>query len=203
MAERRPRLGDRSADAPERSRCRRRPLRKPLDWPRYMVVRRLRNGDLAYYWTPRRKDLRDGFTIQGEALGSSYGDAIERAAALNLQLDAWRHGRGEAKTLDTEPRFGSIAWLFERYRRSVAFARVGARSQPEYLRALKRIEDLPTKTGGHVCDLLVSSISARAVDKIYGALQNGPRASVCVRPTCRSTLGDGRGKSCGGSIRML
>jgi len=150
-------------------------LRKPLDWPRYMVVRRLRNGDLAYYWTPRRKDLVDGFTIQGEALGCSYGDAIERAAALNLQLDAWRNGRGEAKSLDTGPRFGTVAWLFERYRRSAAFARVGMRSQPEYLRALKRIEDLPTKTGGDVGGLLVSSISARAVDKIYDALQNGPR----------------------------
>jgi len=87
----------------------------------------------------------------------------------------WRHGRGEAKNLDTGPRFGTVAWLFERYRRSVAFARVGTRSRPEYLRALKRIEDLPTKTGGHVGDLLVSSISARAVDKIYDALQNGPR----------------------------
>ena len=150
-------------------------MRKPLDWPRYMVVRRLRNGDLAYYWTPRRKDLREGFTIQGEALGCGYGDAIERAGALNLQLDAWRHGRGETENLDTGPRFGTVAWLFERYRRSVAFARVGTRSQPEYLRALKRIEGLPTKTGGHVRDLLVSSITARAVDKIYDALRNGPR----------------------------
>ena len=175
MAERRPGPSDRSADVQERSRRRRRPLRKPLDWPRYMVVRRLRNGDLAYYWTRRRKDLVDGFTIQGEALGCSYGDAIERAAALNLQLDAWRNGRGEAKSLDTGPRFGTVAWLFERYRRSAAFARVGMRSQPEYLRALKRIEDLPTKTGGDVGGLLVSSISARAVDKIYDALQNGPR----------------------------
>lgn len=140
-----------------------------------MVVRRLRNGDLAYYWTPRPKDLRDGFTIQGEALGCSYGDAIERAAALNLHLDAWRHGRVEAKNPDTAPRFGTVAWLFERYLRSPAFARVGARSRPEYLRALKRIEDLPTKTGGQVGDLLASSISARAADKIYAALQNGPR----------------------------
>jgi hypothetical protein len=143
-------------------------LGKPLDWPRYMVVRRLRNGDLAYYWTPRRNDLGDGVTIQGEALGCSYGDAIERAGALNLQLDAWRHGRGETKNLDTGPRFGTVAWLFERYRRSVAFARVGTRSQPEYLRALKRIEDLPTKTGGQVRDLLVSSITARAAERPKG-----------------------------------
>jgi len=29
------------------SRRRRRPLKKPLDWPRYMVVRRLSNGDVG------------------------------------------------------------------------------------------------------------------------------------------------------------
>jgi hypothetical protein len=140
-----------------------------------MVVRLLRNGELAYYWTPRRKDLRSGFTIPGEALGCSYGDAIERAGTLNLHLDAWRRGRLEAKDPDAGPKFGTVAWLFERYRRSAAFDRVSARSRPEYLRALKRIEELPTKTGGHVGNLLASSISARAADKIYAALQNGPR----------------------------
>ena len=60
-----------------------------------MVVRRLRNGEVAYYWTPRPRDLRNGFTIQGEALGCNYGDAVERAAGLNLHLDTWRRGRGE------------------------------------------------------------------------------------------------------------
>jgi len=130
---------------------------------------------LAYYWTSRREDLRDGFTIQGEALGCSCGDAIERAGALNLQLDAWRRGRALGKSLDTGTRFGTIAWLFERYRRSPAFARVSARSRPEYLRALKRIEVLPTKTVDQVGDLLTSLISARAADKIYAALQDGPR----------------------------
>jgi len=58
---------------------------------------------LAYYWTSRREDLRDGFTIQGEALGCSCGDAIERAGALNLQLDAWRRGRALAKASILDP----------------------------------------------------------------------------------------------------
>jgi len=64
-----------------------------------------------------------------------------------------------------------VRWLFEQYRRPAAFGRVSVRSQPEYLRALKRIEDLPTKIGARVGDLLLSSISARVVDKIYEALQ--------------------------------
>ena len=140
-----------------------------------MVVRRLRSGEIAYYWTPRPKDLQAGFATQGEALGTSYGAAIDRAAALNAHLDAWRHRREGAKDLDAGPRFGTVRWVFERYRRSAAFARVSERSQPEYLRALARIEELPTKTVDRVGDLQVTSISARAADKIYDALQNGPR----------------------------
>jgi len=82
---------------------------------------------------------------------------------------------GAAKGLDGGLRIGNVMWLFERYRRSAAFTRVSERSQPEYLRALARIEDLPTKTGGRAGELQLSSISARAADKIYDALQNGPR----------------------------
>jgi hypothetical protein len=54
------------------------------------------------------------------------------------------------KELDLSPRFGTIAWLFERYRRSPEFERVSERSRPEYLRALARVEDLPSRMGGAV-----------------------------------------------------
>lgn len=40
-----------------------------------------------------------------------------------------------------------MAWLFERYLRSPVFERVSRRSQPEYVAALRRLEDLPTKMG--------------------------------------------------------
>ena len=140
-----------------------------------MVARRLRGGEIGYYWTPRRKDVDQGFAIHGEALGSSYSSAIERAAGLNTHLDSWRKGRNAVKDLDLSPRFGTVMWLFERYRRSAAFERVSERSCPEYLRALARIEDLPTRTGGTIAQLPVASISARAADKIYAALQHGPR----------------------------
>jgi integrase len=146
-----------------------------VDWPRYMVARRLKSGEIAYYWTPRRKDLDQGFPIQGEALGPLYGAAIDRAALLNAHYDSWREGQNAVKDVDLSPRFGTVMWLFERYRRSAAFERVSERSRPEYLRALARIEELPTRTGGTISQLPVASISARAADKIYAALQHGPR----------------------------
>jgi hypothetical protein len=65
--------------------------------------------------------------------------------------------------------------LFERYRRSAAYERVSKRTRPEYVRALNRIEDVPTKDGRKVGALNVQSITPRAVDKIYAAVQKGPR----------------------------
>ena len=150
-------------------------MKRPLGWPRYMVERRLNDGSIAYYWRVRKKDRTAGFPIHSEVLGLDYALAADRARMLNAHYDAWRHSLGDAKDIDKGPRFGTVQWLFERYRRSPAFEPVSERSRPEYLRALARIEDIPTKAGGSVGQLPVASITARAVDKIYAALQNGPR----------------------------
>ena len=150
-------------------------MRRPLGWPRYMKERRLADGSVGYYWIPHERDVAGGFTLRGEALGRNYADAIARAAELNVYLDAWRAGRGQPKDLDLSARFGTLAWLFERYRRSAAYERVSERTRPEYVRALNRIEDVPTKDGRTVGALSVQSITPRAVDKIYAAVQKGPR----------------------------
>src|ERR1700675_1267429 len=99
-------------------------MRRPLDWPRYMKARRLADGSVGYYWVPHERDIAAGFTLKGEPLGKSYGEAIERARLLNGHLDSWRAGTDGAKTVDDGPRFGTLGWLFERYRRSAAFERV-------------------------------------------------------------------------------
>jgi integrase len=140
-----------------------------------MIEKRLKDGRTAYYWSPPGRDLTAGFTLHREALGPDYGAAIDRAAQLNEHLDAWREGRGAVKSLEAGRLFGTVAWLFERYRRSPAFERVSERSRPEYCRALARIEDTPTKTGGTVAKLPVASITPAAVDKLYATLQIGPR----------------------------
>src|SRR5436190_22032478 len=112
-----------------------------------MKERRLAGGSTGYYWYPHLRDLLAGFGTRCEPLGRDYGSAIERARMLNLHLDAWRAGRAGVKDLDLSARFGTVAWLFERYLRFPAFDRVSERSRPEYLRALRRIDDLPTSDG--------------------------------------------------------
>ena len=52
---------------------------KPLDWPRYMIVKRLKLARRAYYWNARKGDIDRGFTLHREALGTDYGAARTRA----------------------------------------------------------------------------------------------------------------------------
>jgi hypothetical protein len=149
---------------------------KPANWPRYMREKRLKAGAIAYYWEPHTRDVARGCPVHAEALGPNYAGAIERATLLNRHLDAWRSGLEGTKVEIVRRGYGTIAWLFDTYVKSPAFERrVSKRSRYEYRRALARIEDTPTKTGGTVGDLPVSSITTAAVDKIYTKLQVGPR----------------------------
>jgi len=151
---------------------------KPAGWPRYMVSKRLENGAIAYYWGPPGRDLAKGFPLHREALGADYGAAVRRANLLNEHLDAWRTGRGATPNEKTRRGYGTVAWLFDQYRRSRAYEnRVSQRSRYEYVRALKRIEDIKTKSGRPVADLPLTTITPAAVDKMYTRLREGPRGA--------------------------
>lgn len=96
---------------------------------------------------------------------------------MNEALALWRMGRGGEVVAEACPRFGTVSWMFERYLRSAAYERVSKRSRYEYERAMRRIEDIPTRNGGIVGDLPVSSIDPPSVDKIYDRLKSGPRGA--------------------------
>jgi hypothetical protein len=143
MAKRGAGPSDRSADPQKRPRRRRLAVRRPLGWPRYMVERRISDGSITYYWRVRAKDRAAGFPIDSEVLGSDYATAVDRANMLNAHYDAWRQGRHAAKDMDLSPRFGSITWLFERYRRSPpAPARAAKAMSRRELMSLKGTERL-------------------------------------------------------------
>lgn len=153
-----------------------------------MLERRLATGEIAYYWRPRRKDIKAGFTLHAEPLGTDLSTAIPRANELNRHLDAWRRGLGGNRTVNTQPGFGTLEWLFERYKQPdcLAWKKVSQRSRPDYIRAFKLICQLPRKSGGDVGGVPVKAIDARAADKIYERLKVGPRgarlrqANVCI-----------------------
>ncbi len=145
MAEGGSRRGDRSGVPPtvERPRRRRRVV-KPAGWPRYMIAKRLKNGQGAYYWNARKSDIANGFSLHREALGIDYGAAIARADQLNAHLDAWRDGRKADRSPEAARRFGTVDWWLETYSRSPAFEKLKARTKPSYryqLRLARRHPD--------------------------------------------------------------
>src|SRR5262245_59961180 len=36
-------------------------LRRPANWPRYMVAKRMGDGSIAYYWNAKSADIKAGF----------------------------------------------------------------------------------------------------------------------------------------------
>ena len=116
--------------------------------------------------TSRITGSRTVVTWQGDALSRPRPSArtMRRLSSaprlLNRHLDAWRSGLEGTKVEIARRGYGTVAWLFDAYLKSPAFEkRVSKRSRYEYRRALARIEDMPTKTGGTVADLPVSSIT--------------------------------------------
>lgn len=148
---------------------------KPAGWPRYLIEKRLKSGGIAYYWNPPSRDIKAGFTINREALGTDYSAAVARAHELNAYLDAWRSGRGATKDLDHQPGCGTLRWLVERYKRSRAWEKVSPRSRPDYEWIFSLVLDYPLKSGATLGDAPVASITPRGVDRLYIALQAGKR----------------------------
>jgi hypothetical protein len=82
-----------------------------MNWPRYMIGKVLGDGSIAYYWNPHMSHIEAGFMIRRETLSKDYATAIKRATHLNQHLDDWRSGRGEVKSLDLQPGYGTLNWL--------------------------------------------------------------------------------------------
>ena len=147
-----------------------------------MREKRLAKGDAAYFWAPPTRDLRAGFTIGSEALGTDYAVACERAHLLNKHLQDWRGGRLRVSVRGEIPAdTGTLRWMVEVYKRGPAWARVSKRSRPEYERAFRIVLEHATKAGGVVGAASVRSVTALAVDKLYVRLQRGTKVEKRLR----------------------
>ena len=160
---------------------------KPVDWPRYMIAKVLRDGTVSYYWNPHKRDIQGGFPLGRQVLGTDYGLARvkcdgdphdENDEGLNGFLDAWRAGKGQIKDLDLMPDYGTIDWWFQRYFQSDPFLKkVSDRSKPDYRKALDKIANIqPTSAPPGITrigQLPAKSITPAAVDKLYRMLRGG------------------------------
>ena len=138
-----------------------------------MIEKKLRSGQIGYYWNPQKKDIAKGFTLGREALGSDYSVAIARAEHLNTHIDAWREGLGRERSLDLHAKVGTVDWWIETYRHSPAFEKLNERTKPTYRYQMRKLTELSTSDGRRLGDLPAKYISPHAVDKIYERLRGG------------------------------
>lgn len=148
---------------------------KPVDWPRYMVAKKLARGRVAYFWSPRKADREAGCALDPTPLGSDYGAARARAEELNTALDEWRAGKGGLAVM---ARVDTVNWWLHIYRRKTrAYAKLRPRSRAEYDRHLRIVAEMPlTKPQGArkvIGDLPVSAVTPAAADKLYERLVAG------------------------------
>jgi len=61
--------------------------------PRYVQRRKLKTGQISYYWCPPHWARKRGFPLISEALGSCLDKAQGRIEKLNSYLDNWREGQ--------------------------------------------------------------------------------------------------------------
>lgn len=119
---------------------------------RFYVVR----GGKAY-WQPSSRMRKAGF--EGRPLGPDGPAAIAEAERLTAQWDAHRHGNDARPG----PRPGSLADVWERYRRMTAWAAKAPRTREEW--------ELVWETLGPVFgDMPVAEIDGELVDAFYGRL---------------------------------
>jgi len=150
--------------------------------PRFVEVRRLADGSVAFYFCIPKYYRKLGCEIVNEPLGTSYEAACGehgkggRATALNALFDEWNDQRkGEPIEQAKIARYGTIEWLFRQYKTEKAYTeKVSPRSRPDYERIMQMICDTVGKRGRRIGERQIGEVTPRAADKIYEKIISGP-----------------------------
>jgi hypothetical protein len=150
--------------------------------PRFVEVRRLADGSVAFYFCIPKYYRKLGCEIANEPLGTNYESACGedgkggRAVTLNALFDEWNDRRkGEPIEQAKIARYGTIDWLFRQYKAEKAYTeKVSPRSRPDYERIMQMICDTVGKSGRRIGERQIREVTPRAADKIYEKIINGP-----------------------------
>jgi hypothetical protein len=143
--------------------------------PRFVEVRRLADGSVAFYFCIPKYYRKLGCEIANEPLGTNYESACGedgkggRAVTLNALFDEWNDRRkGEPIEQAKIARYGTIDWLFRQYKAEKAYTeKVSPRSRPDYERIMQMICDTVGKSGRRIGERQIREVTPRAADKIY------------------------------------
>jgi len=166
--------------------------------PAYVNVRKLAGGAKAYYWVRpawadprlatsndeivRRKAVRAGRTCPcvTTALGSDLGQAISRAEIINATFKSWRTGER------MELAQGTVAWLFDWYRKQDRFTAKRHQTRMGYKRCMDFIEAMEMKIGT-MGQRQANAVDGPAADKLYkrAVAKHGERTGAYMMQVCR------------------
>jgi hypothetical protein len=150
--------------------------------PRFVEVRRLADGSVAFYFCIPKYYRKLGCEIANEPLGTNYESACGedgkggRAATLNALFNDWNNRRKEEPIEQARiARYGTIDWLCRQYKTEKAYTeKVSLRSRPDYERIMQMICDTVGKSGRRIGERQIREVTPRAADKIYEKIINGP-----------------------------
>lgn len=140
-----------------------------VELPRHVLPKRLKSGATAFYYNVPSRYRALKCPVPSEALGTDFAAACEKAKTLNGLFDEWDLRRkGQPIDTPSEPKFGTVDWLFREYKQSLAYTKkVAPRSRKDYEWAMSLLCDTLTKQGDRVGSRPVRSITPRGADKLY------------------------------------
>jgi hypothetical protein len=155
--------------------------RKPADWPKYMIAKRLGKGEVAYYWNKPSWAQKKLVEINGElqacgmvcaALGKDYGEACRLANAYNMQFEAWRTGK-ELSALQPIAMVGTVDWLIAQFQASDKYKKCSDATRGNYDYGLKLIAAYTRKSGQKFGTTQLKEIEPHHADTLFERLCDG------------------------------
>lgn len=154
--------------------------------PSYVQVHKKADGSKAYYWVRPKwaspPETRHGKTcpVSSSPLGDDVAKAITHANAINAAFKEWREG-ALSKVVP-----GSVAWLFEWYRKTDRFTSLRHNSRAGYQVCMTQIEDVAMRAGTFG-QRKAAAIDATAADALYRKLRekHGERQGSYAMQVCR------------------
>jgi Phage integrase family len=157
------------------------PRRKPLGWPRYMVPRRLKSGDVGYYWVIPTWAKKKGCLLSIEALGTDYSIAKNRCdELLNRQFNAWRKREEVSLPSDLSTR-GSFDWMVTVYKSSPQYEKLLPKTRKDYDSVLRLVSEYTLNNGRSFGTLALASITPGAADRLFEQLKKQSGGGERVR----------------------
>lgn len=139
--------------------------------PRYTRVKRRSDGQAAFFFEVPKLYREAGCTVESEALGTIYADAIKRVCEVLLPaFDSWRT-RGASDLAAVRGLHGTFDWLIVEFKRDRRYREKDAKTRRQYDQGLQLAATYGLKDGRRFGELLLNQITPKTTDLLYEKLR--------------------------------